>query len=589
MKQFFKFLFASILGTLLSVVILFFLMAGLIAGLASSSSTDETTEVKENTILKLSLDYSIPERTSDDPFKDFDFVSMEGSNEPGLNDILKSIRHAATDDKIKGIYINISIMPNSYATLKEIRDELIAFKKSKKFVYAYGEIIEEHGYYIASVADKVYLNPSGTMLLDGFAYTSTYVKGMLDKIGVQAELIRHGKFKAAGEPLIADKMSDENRKQIESFMGSVYKEFINSIAASRKKTPEEFENICNKLLVQKPEDAKQFGLIDGLLYHDEVDAELHKKLGVDEKEKLEYITVSDYKSRAKEGKASAKDKIAVIYAVGEIVDGEGGDDNVGSIPTAAAIAKARKDSSVKAIVLRINSPGGSALASDVIWREVVLTKKVKPVIVSMGAVAASGGYYIAAPADIIFAEPNTITGSIGVFGMFINAQKLLNDKLGLKFEKVKFGEFSDLGSPDRPMTAAEKVVVQGMIDRIYDDFVSKVAEGRNLTKDQVDSIAQGRVWAAVDAKKIGLVDEFGGLKEAIAAAAKKAKLEEYRIQNLPEQKDPFEKILKSFGASASTYLIQKELGEDYKYYQQMKEAVNYHGIKARMLWDGEIQ
>lgn len=588
MKQFFKFLFASILGTLLSVVILVFILIGIVAGIASSSS-DKESEVKDNAVLKLSLDYSIPERTSDDPFKDFDFVSMEGSSKPGLNDILKSIRHAANDDKIKGIYIDVSMMPNSYATLKEIRDELIEFKKSKKFIYAYSEIIEEHGYYIASVADKIYINPTGTILLDGFAYTSTYLKGMLDKIGVQAELIRHGKFKAAGEPFIADKMSDENRRQIESFMGSIYHEFISSIAASRKKSPEEIENICNKLLVQKPEDAKQLGLIDGLRYQDEVDAELHKKLGIEEKEKIEFVSVSEYKSKAKEGKLSSKNKIAVVYAIGEIVDGEGGDENTGSVPTAAAIAKARKDSSVKAVVLRINSPGGSALASDVIWREVVLTKKVKPVIVSMGAVAASGGYYIAAPADLIIAEPNTITGSIGVFGMFINAEKLLRDKLGLKFEKVKFGEYSDLGTPDRAMTATEKTIVQGMIDRIYDDFVSKVAEGRKLTKAQVDSIAQGRVWAGIDAKKIGLVDEFGGLKDAIAAAAKRANLEEYRLLNLPEQKDPFERVMKSFGASASTYMVKQQLGDDYKYYEQMKKAVHFHGIKARMLWDGEIQ
>jgi protease-4 len=588
MKQFFKFLFASIIGTLLSVVLMFFILVGIIGSLASKSESDDTA-VKNNSLLKLSLNYSIPERTSGNPLSNFDFASMEGSNNPGLNDILKSIRHAATDDKIKGIYIDISYVPNSYATLKEIRDELIAFKKSKKFIYAYGEIIEEHGYYIASVADKVYINPSGTMLLDGFAYTSTYVKGMLDKLGVQAELIRHGKFKAAGEPFIADKMSDENRKQIESFMGSVYKEFTTSIAVSRKKSPEEVENICNKLLIRKPEDAKAFGLIDGLIYRDELDTELRQKLGIEEKEKIEYVTIGEYKSKAREGKITAKDKIAVIYAVGEIVDGEGDDDNVGSVPTAAAIAKARKDSAVKAVVLRINSPGGSALASDVIWREVVLTKKVKPVIVSMGALAASGGYYIAAPADVIVAEPNTITGSIGVFGMFINAEKLLRDKLGLKFEKVKFGEFSDLGSPDRSMTATEKQVVQDMIDRIYDDFVGKVAEGRNLSKESVDSIAQGRVWAAADAKKIGLVDEFGGLKEAIAIAAKKANLEEYKITNLPEQKDPFEKIMKSFGSGASTYFMKQQLGEDYKYYEQMKKAVHYHGIKARMMWDGEIQ
>lgn len=576
------------LGTVLSIVVLFLILVGVVAGMAGSSSNDKA-ELKDNSVLRLSLNYSIPERSSDNPFNNFDFVSMEGSNNPGLNDILKCIRHAATDDKIKGIYIDISFMINDYATLKEIRDEIIEFKKSKKFVIAYGEIIEEHGYYIASAADKVYINPTGTMLLDGFAYTSTYLKGMLDKIGVQPELIRHGKFKAAGEPFIADKMSDENRKQIESFMGGVYDNFITTIAASRKLTPEEFKNICNNLLVQSPEDAKSFKLIDGIKYHDEVDTELHERLKIEAKDKVDYVDISDYRSKAKDGKITAKDKIAVIYAVGEIVDGDGEESQMGSIPIAAAIAKARKDSAVKAVVLRINSPGGSALASDVIWREVVLTKKAKPVIVSMGAVAASGGYYIAAPADVIVAEPNTITGSIGVFGMFINAEKLLKDKLGLKFEKVKFGEYSDLGSPDRAMTPAEKVIMQKMIDRIYHDFISKVAEGRKLSLEQVDSIAQGRVWAGVDAKTIGLVDEFGGLKEAIAIAAKKAKLDEYRITNLPEQKDPFEKILKSFGASASTYFVKQQLGEDYKYYQQLKNIQHMHGIKARMLWDGEIQ
>ena len=587
MKQFFKFLFASILGTILSVVLLFLILIGVAASFAGTSN--EEKDIKDKSVLKLSLNYAISDRTSNDPFKDFNFSSMEGSNEPGLNDILKSIRHAATDDNIKGIYIDILMASNSYATLKEIRDELIEFKKSKKFILAYGEVIEEHGYYLASVADQIYINPTGIILLDGFSYSSTYVKGMLDKVGVQVELIRHGKFKAAGEPLIADKMSDENRKQIESFMGGVYDDFITSIAVSRKKGAEDLRNICNNLLVQTPQDAKQMGLIDGLKYADEIDDELHQKTGTDSKDEIEFISINEYKNKAKDGKMTAKDKIAVIYAEGEIVDGEGSDEQVGSAPTAAAIAKARKDSAVKVIVLRINSPGGSALASDVIWREVVLTKKVKPVIVSMGAVAASGGYYIAAPADVIMAEPNTITGSIGVFGMFVNAQNLLTNKLGLKFEKVKFGEYSDIGSPDRAMTAAEKAIMQKMIDHIYTDFITKVAEGRKMTLAQVDSIAQGRVWAGVDAKRIGLVDEFGGLKDAIALAAKKVNITEYRIVNLPEQQDPFQKLVKSFGASASTYFVQQQLGDEYKYYQQLKSIQHMHGIKARMLFDGEIQ
>lgn len=586
MRQFFKFLFASMLGTILSVVVLFFILFGIIAGLASSGK--EETEVKANSILSLKLNYSIDERTNNDPFQNFDFASMEGSSNPGLNDILKSIRHASTDDQIKGIYIDIAYVPNSYATLKEIRDALIEFKKSKKFVYAYGEIIEEHGYYIASVADSIYITPTGTVLLDGFAYTSTYVKGMLDKIGVQAELIRHGKFKAAGEPFIANEMSAENRKQIESFMGTIYQEFITAIATSRKIEPAVFEDICNQLKVQRPEDAVAFGLINGLKYRDEMEADLKKLSGIAESDDLEMVSIGSYKSKAREGKLTAKDKIAVIYAVGEIVDGDGGDGQMGSAPTAEAIAKARKDSSIKAVVLRVNSPGGSALASDIIWREVVLTKKVKPVIVSMGALAASGGYYIAAPADMIVAEPNTITGSIGVFGMFINAQNLLNNKLGLKFEKVKFGEYSDLGSPDRPMTAAEKAIMQKMIDRIYDDFISRVAEGRNLTKAQVDSIAQGRVWAGKDALGLGLVDTLGGLGDAVAIAVRKANLSEYRIVGLPEQKDPFEKILKSFGSSAQTYWLKQQLGDQYPYFEQFKNIQHMHGVKARMLWDGRI-
>ncbi|MCU0442957.1 MAG: signal peptide peptidase SppA [Bacteroidia bacterium] len=587
MKQFFKFLFASMLGTILSIVVLFFVLIGIVAAFAGSS--DEETKVKSNSILSLHLNYEIDERTNNDPFQNFDFASMEGSSNAGLNDILKSIRHAATDENIKGIYIDIALVPNSYATLKEIRDELIAFKQSKKFIYAYGEIIEEHGYYIASVADSIFITPTGTVLLDGFAYTSTYIKGMLDKIGVQAELIRHGKFKAAGEPFIANEMSAENRKQIESFMGTIYQEFIVSIAKARKIEPAVFEDICNQLKVQRPEDAVAFGLINGLKYRDEMEADLKKLSGIEESADLEMVSIGSYKSKAREGKLTAKDKIAVIYAVGEIVDGDGGDGQMGSKPTAEAIAKARKDTAVKAVVLRVNSPGGSALASDIIWREVVLTKKVKPVIVSMGALAASGGYYIAAPADMIVAEPNTITGSIGVFGMFVNAQNLLNNKLGLKFEKVKFGEYSDLGSPDRPMTAAEKAIMQKMIDRIYDDFISRVAEGRSLTKAQVDSIAQGHVWAGRDALGLGLVDTLGGLADAVAIAVKKANLTEYRIMGLPEQKDPFEKFIKSFGNSAQTYWLKQQLGDQYPYFEQFKNIQHMHGIKARMLWDGKIE
>ncbi|MFN5885691.1 MAG: signal peptide peptidase SppA, partial [Bacteroidota bacterium] len=428
MKQFFKMLLASGLGVIISSFILILILVGIAASIASSAKDDEA-DISENSILQLNLSYDIPERTSDNPFGNFDPISMESKNPIGLHDIVKSIKYASTDDRIKGIYMKVDFSPASYGTLEEIRDALIEFKKSKKFIIAYGEMMEEHAYYVASVADKIYLNPSGELLIDGFSYNEYYLKGMLDKVGVQAQLIRHGKYKAAGEPFVAEKMSNENRQQIESFMGSMFTHFIAKIAEARKKSADEVRNIAENLLVQGPADAKKYGMIDELKYEDEVDELLKKKSGVDKKIKL--VSIDAYHKKVKEGKLTAKEKIAIVYANGEIISGEGSDDEAGSAKIAAAIKEARTDSSIKALVLRVNSPGGSVIASEVMWREVQLTRNVKPVIVSFGAVAASGGYYIATPANVIVAEPNTITGSIGVFGMLLNAEKLIKDKLGI--------------------------------------------------------------------------------------------------------------------------------------------------------------
>ncbi len=586
MKQFFKFLLATILGFFVSIFLLFFIMAGIVAGIAGSGGGDDVA-VSDQSVLKLSFDYMIPERTSNNPLENFDLINMEGSNPTGLNDILKSIRHAANDEKILGIYMNVSVSPNSYGTLEEIREALIEFKKSKKFIIAYGEVMEEHSYYLASVADKIYLNPIGDILFDGFSYTQMYLKGMLDKLGVQAQLIRHGKFKAAGEPFITDKMSDENREQIRSFTGSLFNHFITKVAEARKKPVEQVKEIAEKLLVQSAADAKQYGLVDDLKYEDEVDEEL-KKLTKSEKD-ISFVTLDKYRKTAREGKITAKDKIAVIYANGDIMSGEGDEQQVGSDRMAEAIRKARKDSSIKVIVLRVNSPGGSVIASEVIWREVVLAKKSKPVIVSFGAVAASGGYYIAAPADVIVAEPNTITGSIGVFGLLFNAEKLIKDKLGINVEKVKFGEYADLGSPDRPLNAAEIAIIQKMIDRTYTDFIKKVADGRKLTVEQVDAIAEGRVWSGTEAKNIGLVDELGGLQKAIEIAVKKANLTDYRIVNLPEQKDPFDQLLKNFGSDASVFFAKQQLGENYQYLEQYNKLKNYQGIQVRLPFEFVVE
>ncbi|MBP7512203.1 MAG: signal peptide peptidase SppA [Bacteroidia bacterium] len=589
MKQFLKFMFASLFGFLLGGFLLIFLLIGIIGSLASSGGGDDKKmSLKENSVLSLNLNYIIPERTLNNPFEMIPMPGLSQGKSLGLNEILKNIDKAAANENIKGILMNADVSPNSYASLEEIRNALIKFKKSGKFIISYAEIMDEHSYYVASVSDKIYLNPSGEILLNGFSQQVFYIKGMLDKIGLKPELIRHGKFKAAGEPFIADKMSDENRKQIESYMGSLFNTFIEKIAGSRKIKVEDMRNIVTQLLVQNSEDAIRLKVIDGKKYKDEVDQEIKTKLGIGEKDKINLVTMS--KMSHVSGETSVSDnKIGVVYCVGDITGGEGDDQTIGSDRIAATIKKIREDDNYKALVLRINSPGGSALASDIIWREVVLCKKKMPVVVSMGDVAASGGYYIAAPADAIVAQPNTITGSIGVFGMLINAQDLLNNKLGIKLETVKFGEFSDLGSPDRPLNEAERKVIQNAIDRVYADFIKRVAEGRKLTEVQVDEIAQGRVWSGVDAKKIGLVDELGGIDKALEIAVSKAKLTEYRVVNLPELKDPFEELISSLTDQTSTYFMKKELGTNYQLFMDTKKALQSEGIQVKMPFRVDIE
>ncbi len=588
MKQFFKIMFASLFGFILGGFLLILILVGIAGSIASGGADEKSSTIKDNSILQLKLNYIIPERTSRSPFELFDIPGLEGGKSLGLNDVLANIHKAADDDHIKGIYLGADISPNSYASLEEIRNALIAFKKTGKFIISYAEIMDEHSYYVASVADKIYLNPSGEILLNGFSQQVFYIKGMLDKIGLQPELIRHGKYKAAGEPLIADKMSDDNRKQIESYMGSLYNHFLKNIAISLHKDLKDITEIVNKLMVQNPSDAVRLGMIDSVKYQDEVSGILKAKMGLGEKDKLELVSMSKYKNVS--GNTSVSDnKIAILYCVGDIVSGKGDDETMGSEKIAETLRKLREDDSYKAVVLRINSPGGSAMASDIIWREVVLCKEKKPVIVSMGNVAASGGYYIATPADVIVAEPNTITGSIGVFGLMINAKELLNDKLGIKIETVKFGEYSDLGSPDRPLNEGERKVIQNSIDRIYTDFVKRVSEGRHMSEAQVDSIAQGRVWSGFDAKQIGLIDKFGGLDKAVEIAAKKAKLKEYRRVNLPEMNDPFSEIISRLNQSASTYFMKRELGSNYIQYLQVKKALKYQGMQMRMSYDFQIQ
>ncbi|MEI6816956.1 MAG: signal peptide peptidase SppA, partial [Bacteroidota bacterium] len=457
MKQFFKFMFASMLGFILSFLLLGLVLVLMIVGVTNSISKDKDIKVSDNTVLLAKFNTPISERTSNNPFENFNMNSFTKSENIGLNDILDNIKKAKTDGHIKGIFLDLSSIASGVATLEEIRNSLIEFKKSGKFVYAYSEEYTQGSYYIASIADKIFLNPQGGMDFKGLAAQMMFFKGAFDKLEIEPEVIRHGKFKSFVEPYIYDKMSDDNRKQIRGYIGSIWNIFLKNIADTRKISADTLQSIADNISIQDPTDALRFKMVDELSYRDQVMSEIRKKLGIGENADIKFVTINKYtNATVKLDKEWKSDKIAVIYAVGEIKGGKGTSKDIGSESLAETIKKARTDDKVKAVVLRVNSPGGSALASDVIWREILLTKKVKPVVVSMGDVAASGGYYISCAADSIVAEPNTITGSIGVFGILFNAKKFFNDKLGITFDTVKTGRYSDIGTYARPMNAYEK-------------------------------------------------------------------------------------------------------------------------------------
>ncbi len=587
MKQFFKFMFASMLGFFLSFVILFFIFLFIVSGIVSMSK-DGVTMVSSNSVLELNFDHPIKERTSKNPFDGFDFASLKSDQDLGLNDILKNIEKAKNDNHIKGIFLNLSTLQAGISTIEEIRNQLIDFKSSHKFIFAYSEDYTQGTYYLASVADKIYMNPQGYLDFHGLRSELTFFKGALEKLEVEPEIIRHGKFKSAVEPFINDKMSPENRIQIATLLHSVWDQYVDDVAESRKISSEELHKIANDLLARTPEEALSLKMIDKLAYFDEVQSDLKKITGIGESTKLSLVTLKKYDKASSSSKPFSAKKIAIIYAVGEIGGGDGDDERIGSDRISEAIRKARTDSSIKAIVLRVNSPGGSALASDIIWREMTLAQKVKPVVVSMGDVAASGGYYISCAADTIVAQPNTITGSIGVFGLMFNAQKMFNNKLGITFDTVKTGKFAELGSLTRPLSASEKEIIQQQVERIYETFITHVADGRKMDKANVDSIGQGRVWSGTDAKRLGLVDVLGGLDKAVEIAARLAKLETYRTIALPEQKEFLQKLMEDFSEDASVAISKRQLGESYKYYNQLQSLLRTKGIQARLPFEIEV-
>ena len=584
MKEFFKFVFASMIGVILSVFVMFILGILLIIGIVSSASNESKVTIDDNTVLHLSLNYPISERTSKNPFQNLNFGGFETKSNIGLNDILKNIEEAKNDSRIKGVYVDVSAVQGGFASIEEIRNALLDFKKSGKFIIAYSEVYTKGAYYLASVADKIYVNPEGMVDFKGFSTEIMFFKGALEKLDIDAQVIKVGTFKSAVEPYILDKISKPNREQITSFLGSMYTHFLTNIAISRKIPVDSLRAIANTAAVQTAIDAVKFRLVDGVKYKDEVLTELKSLCGIAQKKELRSVSISDYTPQTKELSKASADRIAVVYAVGEIVSGEGDDETMGSENISRAIRTARLDDKVKALVLRINSPGGSSLASDVIWREVELTKKVKPVIVSMGDVAASGGYYIACAADSIFAQPNTITGSIGVFAIIPNMKKFFNNKLGITFDEVKTGKFSEI-SITRPLSDDERLLLQAEVNNIYKTFTQKVANGRHKTPEFIDKIGQGRVWTGSEAIKIGLVDRLGNIEDAVKSAAKKAGLKEYKLVDYPAQKDPLKELFDDSADKVRTYFTKQELGENYNYYQKMQSVLKTTGIQSRMPYE----
>ncbi len=582
MRQFFKFFFASMFGFLFAIGIGFFIFTIIIVGIFSSIQEKDKVEIDPNSILKVKLNYQIMERTSNDPLRNFDFESFKPRFNLGLDKVIDNINKAADDDNIKGIYLNLTMIPTGWATVEAIRNALIDFKASGKFIVGYSEFYTQRGFYLASVADDIYLNPAGIFDFRGFSIDWMFFKNALDKLEIQPQIFYAGKYKSATEPFRLDRMSDENQVQLSSFLNSNFNHYLSNISSSIGIEYNVLDSIVENLLIRKPEDAKRWQLVDDLLYEDELFAHMRDRLGIDEDAKINFITMNKFSRASKRSSSYGKDKIAVVYAEGDIVFGKGEADEIGSATFAKAIRKARLDDKVKAIVLRINSPGGFALAADLIWREVALAREAKPVVVSMGNYAASGGYYIACAADTIVAEANTLTGSIGVFGMLLNIKNFFDHKLGITFDRVKTSRFADLGNPSRPITDEERAIIQVEVDRIYSDFKEKVAEGREMDIDYVDSIAQGRIWTGTQAREVGLVDVIGGMTQAVEIASDMADLEEYRIVKYPKAKDLLQLFLDDYTMNMKDDIASKEIGAAYPYYKQLKKILVMDGIHARI-------
>ncbi|MCC8173754.1 MAG: signal peptide peptidase SppA [Odoribacter sp.] len=594
MKTFLKYTLATIVGVIIVNILFFFILLGIIG----SSMADKPVTVKDNSILKIKFDGQIVDRTSSNPLDNFDILSFKSTPSQGLNNILASIKKAAKDDRIKGIYLELTDIESNFgafATVEEIRNALLEFKESGKFIYSFSNLgYSQRSYYLATVADSIFVNPETPVLLTGLASSISFYKNTLEKLGIQPEIIKVGKYKSAVEPFTSTEISDENREQVYTYMKSIWDTFLSGISKERNISVDTLNWLADNFKFYSPEEEMSYGLYDGVMYEDEVLKTLKTRFGLGENDNLYYTSLSDYHkvSVPEKSKTSGRDKIIVIYASGTI----GLEQSATAIgpKLAETIRKAHKDKNTKAIVMRVNSPGGSALTSDIIWREVKLAAEKLPFIVSMGNVAASGGYYISCAADAIVADPTTLTGSIGIYGMLFSGEKLIKDKMGINTSVVKTNEHSDFGGSyplpipisNRPLTAYERNVLQNYIEKGYETFLSRVAEGRGMTRDEVHEVAQGRVWTGKDALEIGLVDVLGGLEDAIKIAAEKANLDNYKISELPIEKSPFEELFGGFSTQIKNNHLKKELGIFYNHYREIKEVLDMpQGMMARVPYD----
>lgn len=578
MKAFFVNLLATVVGLFIFCIVGFILLIGIVGALASSG--DDVPVVKENSVLYIPLSGMVVEQVIENPMEE---ILGDGVSQLSLRDAVQAIESAKSDENIKGIYIESKYLMGSYAMLQEIRDALLSFKESGKFIYAYGEYMSESDYYLASIADSIFLNPEGQLEFNGMAANLMFYKGLFDKLDIQPVVFRVGQYKSFVEPYTRKDMSEENKEQYGELLNSIYDFYLQNVATSRGITVDELERISDGMLVQYAEDAEEFGLVNRVAYEDEVKDLIKDKLDLLEIKDISFINLSDYIKTATIGTTSKKDKIAVIVANGEIVPSAGEDEGIGGEQFAKLIRNAREDKNVKAIVLRINSPGGSLLGSDLIWREVKLTNGVKPIIASMGGVAASGGYYIAMAADTIVAQPNTITGSIGIFSILFNVENFLDNKLGLTHDVVGTGNHSDFITVTREYTPYEMAFMQNGVNEGYRTFTTKVAEGRGMVIDDVLSVAGGRVWTGLQAKENGLVDVLGNYDDAVRIAAEAAGIEEYSLKMYPVQKPFFEKLMSEFGGQTRTFFTKDNILAPYE--KQLKSLKQLEGIQARMPGD----